>query len=134
MTFPNPGRDVGVYDASSSPSVLIAGCQSKTITINNEPIDITSDDDSGYRTLLGTAGVRSVDISLEGVTKDATLIAAASAASPTLLKSYEIVIDGVGTLAGSFYAVNVELGAPTGDATTFSMSLQSSGTFTWTAV
>ena len=134
MTFPMVGRKVGVYDATSSPFVLIAGCRAKTISINNESIDITSDDDAGFRTLLSDPAVRSVDISLEGVTKDTTLITAATASSPTLIVSYEVVFEGVGTLSGDFYFSNIELGAPYNEATTFSASLISTGTFTWTAV
>ena len=87
MAFPLVGRKVGLYDVSASPAVLIAGARSKSITINNEPIDITSDDDLGFRTLLDDPAVRSIDMSIEGVTKDDDLITAATASSPTLLKA-----------------------------------------------
>lgn len=134
MAFPIVGRKVGLYDVSSSPAVLVAGARGKTITINNEPIDITTDGDSGFRTLLGDPATRSIDLSIEGVAKDTTLLTAATASTPALLLGYELRFEGIGTVAGDFYLSNVELGAPYNEAVTFTASLQSSGTFTFTAV
>lgn len=132
MAFPIVGRKVGIYDASSSPHVLVAGVNSKSISINNEPIDITNDDDSGFRTLLSDPGTRSIDLSVEGVTKNTTWLTAATASTPALLKSYTIVFDtSLGTLSGDFYLSNVTLGAPTADKVSFSATLTSSGAFTF---
>lgn len=133
MAFPIVGRKIGVYDASVSPSVLVAGARGKTIAINNEPIDITTDDASGFRTLLEDAATRSIDLSIEGVTQNTTWLTATTESSTSLLKSYEIVITGIGTIAGNFRLNSYELGAPYNDAVTFSASLQSSGAFTFTA-
>jgi len=132
MAFPVVGRKVGLYDVSVSPAVLVAGARGKTISINNESIDITSDDDAGYRTLLSDPAVRSIDLSIEGVAKNADLLTAATASDATLLLGYELRIEGVGTVACDFYLSSVELGAPYNEAVTFSASLQSSGVFTFT--
>ena len=43
-------------------STVLAGMRTKGVAINGEPIDITSDDDSGYRTLLSDVGTLSVDL------------------------------------------------------------------------
>lgn len=131
MAFPMVGRKIGLYDTSVSPDVLIAGVQSKSASINNAPVDITSDDDAGFRKLLSDPGVQSLDLSVEGIMKDDDLMARAIAGT-ALLDTLELRITGVGTIAGTFFLANFELGAPTSEGTTFSASLQSSGSFTYT--
>jgi len=132
MAFPLAGRDVDIYRGDVSTGDLIAGCQSKSATINNEPIDITSDDDDGFRTLLADPATRSMDMSVEGVTKDTILLEAATGATSELLTGHVMDIPGVGTIEGDFYLNSFELGAPTAEAVTFTASLQSSGEFTFT--
>lgn len=122
------GRTVVVEVGGSA----IAGARTKSFTIGNEPVDITSDDDSGFRTMLDTAGTKTLDMTIEGVTKDDALIALASGSSG-LLEGVEITLPGVGTIAGDFFVASVEIGATYNEATTFSASLQSSGAYTYTA-
>lgn|SRR5690606_11920656 len=111
----------------------VAGMRTKTITINNEPVDITSDDDNGWRTLLGSdPALRSIDISVEGVTKDAALIELASTGGSGLISEYELAFEGLGSFTGDFYIGSLELGAPYNDAVTFSCTIQSSGEAHWT--
>ena len=111
---------------------VIAGVRTKTVTINGEPIDITSDDDSGFRTLLASAGTRSIDLSVEGVTKDATLRAIVAGVSSQLLTDISVEYPNGDTIDGDFYLVNIEESGEYQDAVTFSASLQSSGPFTYT--
>lgn len=111
---------------------VIAGVRTKTVTINGEPIDITSDDDSGFRTLLASAGTRSIDLSVEGVTKDATLRAIVAGVSSQLLTDISVEYPNGDTIDGDFYLVNIEESGEYQDALTFSASLQSSGPFTYT--
>lgn len=54
----------------------IAALRTKSFTVNREPVDVTGDDDDGWRHLLAEPGTRSVDISFAGVTEDDALIAA----------------------------------------------------------
>ena len=111
---------------------VIAGVRTKTVTINGEPIDVTTDDDSGFRTLLASAGLRSIDLSVEGVTKDATLRAIVAGVSSQLLTDISIEYPNGDTIDGDFYLVNIEESGEYQDALTFSASLQSSGPFTYT--
>lgn len=122
------GRTVVVEVAGAS----VAGARTKSFTIANEPVDITSDDDNGFRTMLSLAGTKTLDMSIEGVTKDGALIALASGSSG-LIEDVEITFPGVGTIAGDFFVASVEIGATYNEATTFSASLQSSGAYTYTA-
>jgi len=126
------GRKVIIKKGSSSPKETLAAGRTKTISINKEPVDITSDDDNGVRSLLSTdAAVRSIDLSFEGVTKDDTLLADALSGVNNV-DSYEIDIDGIGTISGSFFLTSVQINAPYNDATTFTAELQSTGSFTYT--
>jgi predicted secreted protein len=119
------GRTVVVEVAGASVA------RTKSFTIGNEPVDITSDDDSGFRTMLSVAGTKTLDMSVEGVTKDGALIALASGSSG-LIEDVEITFPGIGTIAGDFFVASVELGAAYNEASTFSASLQSSGAYTYT--
>ena len=109
----------------------VAGARTKSFTIGNEPVDITSDDDSGFRTLLSVAGTKTLDMSVEGVTKDGSLIALASGSSG-LIEDVEMTFPGIGVVAGDFFVASVELGAAYNEASTFSASFQSSGSYTFT--
>ena len=51
----------------------VKGVREKGITMNGEAINVTSDEDSGWRTLLDVSAEDSIDISLSGVTKDDVL-------------------------------------------------------------
>lgn len=126
-----PGRKVIIK--KGSPGVKVAAARSKSITFNNEPIDITSDDDQGVRQLLEGAGEqaeKSLDLSVEGVTKDAVFLN--DLATGANVDDYEIEIPGIGTFEGKFFLTSTALTAPYNDATTFTAELQSTGPFTFT--
>lgn len=111
----------------------LTGMRTKTITMNNEAIDITSDDDLGWRTLLGDdPALRSMDMSVEGVTKDDTLIALAMTGGSGLISEYEMEFPGWGKVTGDFHIGTVELGATYNEAVTFSATISSSGPLTYT--
>lgn len=63
------GRDL-VMGWGGSP---IAGVREKGLAFDGEPINVTDDDDDGWRTLLTDVGERQVDLSLSGVTKSHAL-------------------------------------------------------------
>lgn len=119
------GRKVFVRNGASPLSNVAAG-RTKSITINAEPIDITSDDDSGVRTLLeDDAGQTSVDMSFEGITKNDDFIQALIAGN--FVDNYQIEITGIGTIAGRFFLASVAINAAYNEATTFSAEFQSTG-------
>lgn len=113
-------------------ATVIAGVRTKTVTINGEPIDVTSDDDSGFRTLLTDPATRMIDLSVEGITKDDTLRAIVAGAGPQMLDDITIVYPDGAIIAGDFYLVSVEEAGEYQDAVTFTATLQSSGAFTYT--
>ena len=128
------GRKV-TFTTTSSGGTPVTGMRTKSITINNEAIDITSDDDSGWRTLLGDdPALRSIDMSVEGITKDAQLIELATTGGSGLISSYELEFDGLGSFTGDFHIGSLELGANYNEAVTFSCTISSSGPISWTSV
>ncbi len=129
------GRKVNLYRGSGGSAALVAGGREHGLTINNEAIDITDKDSNGWRTLLSDPATRSVDISFTGLMDNATYLALSLGVTTTaLLDNYELRIDGVGTIAGSFHLSSTELGTPHDDAVELTMSLMSSGAITFTAV
>lgn len=110
----------------------IAAVQSKSMTVNDEPVDITSDDDSGERTVMSESGLRSVDLSVEGVQTDDTLKDLALGSGSRLISNITITWDSGDTLAGSFYLASYEESGASGEDLKFSASLQSSGALTFT--
>jgi TP901-1 family phage major tail protein len=113
-------------------STAIAGARSDSITINNEPIDITDKDDAGWRTMLADVGVRSIDCEVEGILTDSTFLALAVGTASALLEAYTLEIDSIGDFTGNFYLASFAVTGEQADATTFTASIQSSGTITFT--
>lgn len=112
---------------------VIAGIRTKGVAFNGEAIDVTTDDDSGYRTMLADAGTYSVDLSIEGITKDNDLRVTVMAAGSLMLTDISIEYPNGDTLSGDFFLTSLEESGTYNDAVTFSGSLQSSGTFTFAA-
>lgn len=111
---------------------VIAGLRTKGVSINNEPIDVTTDDEAGYRTLLGDPGAKSLDLSIEGITKDDDLRVAILASGSMMLTDVTITYPDGGILDGDFFFASLEETGTYKEAVTFSGSLQSSGQWTYT--
>ncbi|MGL4296695.1 MAG: phage tail tube protein [Aestuariivirga sp.] len=128
------GRKTNLYKGTGGTAVLVAGGREHGIKVNNEVIDITDKSSAGWRELLADVSVRSVDIDFSGLWDSTALLSASLATNPaTLLSSYEVRIEGLGTLSGSFFFNSLEIGAPHDDGTEVSGTLMSSGIVTWTA-
>ena len=112
-------------------STPIAAIRTRTVSINNEPVDITSDDDNGFRTLLQDPGTKTLDLSIEGVAKDPTLLTSVMSTTD-ITETLSILFPTIGTIAGDFVVASFEVAAPYNEAATFTASLQSSGAFTFT--
>ena len=110
----------------------IAAIRTRTVSINNEPVDITSDDDNGFRTLLQDPGTKTLDLSIEGVAKDPVLLTSVMSTTD-IVETLSILFPTIGTIAGDFVVASFEVAAAYNEAATFTASLQSSGAFTFTA-
>jgi len=123
------GRSVRISRNGSN----IVGARTDSVTINNEPLDITDKDDAGWRTMLNDVGVRSVSCEVEGVLKDSVLLAdGVGTASTALLKECVVTITGIGTLTGDFFLNSIQIGAEQADVVTFTATLESGENMTAT--
>lgn len=112
-------------------AVVCAGILSKDIKFNGEPIDITSDDDAGWRSLMSEAGLLSIDVSFEGVAKDAILRTVAASES-RMLTDVTLVFPNGDIVDGDFFLASYSEKGETNDAIKFSAELQSSGVMEYT--
>lgn len=125
------GRDLDMYWKGSTSGTRIA-CREKGLTLNGEPIDITADDNSGWRTLLASPAQRNVGITLSGVAKDDTL-RDDWFNDPTLQQDVDFIYEDGSQLSGTFQLVNYNETAAYNDAIMFDAELQSTGAITYTS-
>jgi predicted secreted protein len=126
----NVGRDILLYWGADSPPEPIAGVRQKDLSIAGEAIDITSDDDAGWRALLSVPGQKHVEIKVSGVTKNSLLMADWFAGTTTQLLSFEY--PNGDTLSGNFYLSEYSEKVGYKDAVTFDASFMSTGVVTFT--
>lgn len=125
------GRQVLLQILDGTEYVTFAALTSKEITFNKEPIDITSDDDAGWRTLLEDLdGTRSLDISCEGVLKSNQVGLLAEGMLDVGLR-FDIPL--IRSYTGTFRVTAFGISGETADKVTFTASFQSSGVVTFAA-
>lgn len=125
------GRQIRLNFGGDSPADEIPGVREKSVALNGEPIDVTSDEDAGKRTLLENISAQDeVNISVSGVTKSARLRQAWFDNHRTQPCSIEYP-DGA-TISGTFFLQSYTETGPYNDAVTFEAELMSSGTVTYT--
>ena len=118
--------------ATSEAFTTIGAMREKSLSINGETVDISSQD-SEWRTLLAGAGLTSVTVSGSGVFTDTvTQVAMQTAAMAKTIGNYEIVFESGDKFAGAFQCASVEYSASHNAERTYSITLESSGTITFT--
>jgi TP901-1 family phage major tail protein len=123
------GRNLTIDWASTT----LVGVRSKGYTITNDYVDVTTDDDGGWRTLLANPGLRSVEVTVSGISSDQILIAEmmeATVDSETLTVQLPTT---TGTLSGSFLCSSFEQTGEHDGAVEFTATFMSAGTVTYTA-
>lgn len=117
-------------------STTLAGVKTRGMSVSNDYVDVTTDDASGWRTLLADPGVRSVEVTVSGVTSDEILLAAimaASVTSETLDANLPSSLASPGTVSGSFLISSFEQNGETDGGVEFSATFMSTGAITYTA-
>lgn len=115
----------------------LAGLKSKKLSVNNEAIDVTTQDSVDlWREYLARGGPKSVSLAGDGVfaagVQQGTLLGIAMSGTD-IVRSYQLVLPGFGTFEGPFLLESYEMNADTTDATQFSLTLNSAGQVTFTA-
>jgi predicted secreted protein len=124
------GRKVTI----SIDSAAVATARTKSLTINNENVDVTSDGDDGIQRFLAEPGQKSVEVSVEGMfdSADVTLVELSLNGSDV---TTDIEFDyGTYTIEGTFNMTSYSEGQTYNDAVTFTASFASSGAVTKTPV
>jgi TP901-1 family phage major tail protein len=120
------GRKVTIKVAT----VAVATARTKSLTINNEVVDITSDNDAGIQQLLTEPGQKSVEISVDGMldpAADALVVLALNAANASVVVELDYTTYKI---SGTFLITSYSETGTYNDAVTFSASFTSSGVIT----
>ena len=125
----NIGRAIELEWGPNSPAT-IPGVREKGIALNGNPVDVTSDEDDGWRTLLEEPGENQINISVSGVTKSDVLRDAWF--NGDRLDTAVITFPDGGVLTGQFLLATYNETGTYNDAITFEAELQSSGVITYT--
>ena len=116
----------------------LCGLNSKSITINNSSIDVTTPDCTTPEGALWTqtlAGLKNVSVSGDGFFEDSVTEARMNtvAMSADNACNFQVVVPDFGTYAGSFRISSLEFGGESEGGVTYSLSLESNGAVTFTA-
>ena len=126
------GRDLTIdYETTTLVGVVTRG-----MSISNEYVDVTTDDDNGWRTLLANPGVRSMECTVSGMSDDEALMAAmmaANVAAGTVDISLPSSLGTPGGYSGDFLISAYEQTGETAGAVEFSATFMSTGHVVYTA-
>lgn len=128
---------IGDGEASEAFTTL-CGLTSKTLTINNSEIDVTTADCTDPGGALWTevlSGVKRVSVSGNGYFKDETaeLRMNTVAMAASAIANFQIIVPDFGTFAGPFIVSSVDYGGEQEGGVTYSLSLGSADEVTFTA-
>ena len=114
-------------------AVTLVGVRTKGYTVANDYVDVTTDDDDGWRTLLADPGTRSVEVTVGGISSDQVILAEIMKANITGEPLTVQLPTTTGTLAGTFLCSSFEQSGEHDGAVEFSATFMSSGVVTYTA-
>jgi predicted secreted protein len=105
----------------------LLGVREKSLSINGEPVNVTSDEDDGWQMLLTEDAENSVQIELSGVTKDTVLRQAKLTGGASLNEDVTLTYSDGSTITGNFQLGPYSEGQPYNEAVTFTATLMSNG-------
>ena len=118
----------------SGTMTTVGGMRSTSMTLNDEAVDITNKDSGSFRELLPSGGIQSMTITASGVFTDSTAEQTLrSAYGTSSFKSYNVIVPDLGTYAGTFMIASLEYAGEYNGEATYSVTLESSGSITFSA-
>ena len=135
------GSSFLLKDNSTGTPATIGGLRSTSMTINGEAVDITTKDSNAFitsgndkaRDLLQGGGVRSMTISASGVfTDSSTENILRGFAFDGAIQNYDLVFSDGSKIAGAFLITSYERAGEFNGEETYSVTLESSNTITYT--
>jgi len=114
---------------------VIAGMRATQLVCNNEVVDITNKQSSGWRELLANAGVRTVSLSGSGIfTNSATELSLQASALAGSIANYEITFESGDKFSGAFLITSLGYAGDYAGERTYTLALESSGPVSFTPV
>lgn len=125
---------IKVEDSGSPGTFLtLAGMRTTSMTINNDPVDITTKDDGSWRKLLSDSGLRNIDISAAGIFKDtASETEIRNAAMNGSILNFEVVFEDGAKFEGAWQVTSLEYSGEHVGVRQYTLSLASSAEITYT--
>ena len=117
--------------ASSETFTTVGGLRTTSLSINNNPVDITNVSSNGWQEMLADAGTQSIELSADGVVSSDTQFATfEQAAHNRTTHNYQLESGNGVTREGSFVISSYSESGAHGDAVTFNVTLQSNDAIT----
>lgn len=127
------GRLTNLFKGTVLAGTKVLTARSKSVSINKELIDFTNDSSNGWRESAAQAATRSVTITLEGLVDLAVDTFRDDALAETQ-DVYTLQYEDNGELASTFNLTSYEESMNHDGELTYSVTLESSGAVTFTAV
>lgn len=106
----------------------VAGLRTTQLSVNGDPVNVTSKDSGGWRELLSGAGVRSVSASGAGIfTGSASEVRIKNNALAGTIDDYELAFESGEKLRGRFLVTRLDYAGDYNGERSYAMSLESSG-------
>ena len=135
------GSSFLLKENSTGTPATVGGLRSTSMTINGEMVDITDKDSNAFissgndkaRILLQGGGVRSMSLSASGVfTDSSTENLVRGFAFDGAIQNYDLVFSDGSKIAGAFLITSYERAGEFNGEETYSLTLESSNTITYT--
>jgi TP901-1 family phage major tail protein len=135
------GSSFLLKDNSTGTPATVGGLRSTSMTINGETVDITTKDSNAFissgndkaRDLLQGGGVRSMSISASGVfTDSSTENLVRGFAFDGAIQNYDLIFSDGSKISGAFLITSYERAGEFNGEETYSLTLESSNTITYT--
>ena len=135
------GSSFLLKDNSTGTPATLGGMRSTSMTINGEMVDITDKDSNDFissgndkaRTLLQGGGIRSMTISASGVfTDSSTENNIRGFAFDGSINNYDLIFSDGSKISGAFLITSYERAGEFNGEETYSLTLESSNTITYT--
>jgi len=128
------GKDLLMKILTGGSYTLVGGFRSNGITINDQSIDVTTKSSGDFRELMEGGSFRSISISGSGVfVSDAAFGDVHGHVLAGTHPDCELVIPGFGTYQGKFQITSLAMTGEHNGEVTYSLSLESAGSVTFTA-
>jgi TP901-1 family phage major tail protein len=123
-----------VDNTGSGSYQAIASIRTKSLKIASEAVDVTNaDSPNQWRELLASAGVKSMEVSFNGLFDDGVYINTVNTlALAGTIRNYQITHPSLGTYQAAFQITAFELNGDFNGALEFSATLASAGDMTFT--